>query len=189
MLLENNDYVFVDTKIIDMLSENDNKLTPFSLYLEILNGMEYENKILITSYNRLSCRFRKPEKEIKKILFSLRDGGMIEIYKGGFGNYLEIVLRDCGILEIEGGEIFLDDRKIAKTPKSKARTDKGYDKFRKSVLERDNYTCQVCGSKENLEVHHKKPYAKYIKLRTTVSNGITLCEKCHDKAHYGEVVL
>lgn len=180
---KNNNYIIIDTDTLDLLSENDNTLNPFSLYLEILKGMGYENRILTTSYNRISCRFRKTEREIKKNLFYLRDNGAIEIYKGRFGNCLEIVLRNCGFIEITGSEIFLNDRKIIKTPKSKARTDKGYDKFRKAVLKRDNYTCQLCGSKENLEVHHKKAYAKYIKLRTTVSNGITLCEKCHDKVH------
>lgn len=182
-MCKNNNYVLINTDTLDLLSESDNTLNPFSLYLEILKNMGYKNSILTTSYNRLSCRFRRPEKEIKKILFYLRDNGMIEIYNGRFGHYLEIVLRNFDLIEIVENEIFLDDRKVVKTLKSKSRTDKGYEKFRKSVLKRDNYTCQLCGAKENLEVHHKKPYAKYTKLRTTVSNGITLCKKCHYKVH------
>lgn len=182
-MLKNDNYVIVDIKTLDMLSEKDNTLTPLSLYFDILKNMGYENKVLTTTYHSIACRFRKSEYKVKKLLFYLRDSGAIEIYKGRFGNYLEVVLRDCGIIDIEGGEIFLNDRKIVKTPKSKARADKGYGKFRKEVLERDNYTCQLCGSKENLEVHHKKLYAKYVRLRTVVSNGITLCEKCHDKVH------
>ena len=59
---------------------------------------------------------------------------------------------------------------------------------REKILERDNYTCQYCGSHNNLQVHHKY-YMKY-------PNGsyadpwdypddklITLCETCHKEWH------
>lgn len=180
---KNNNYVFVNTDVLDMLSESENILTPFSLYLEILKNMGYENRVLTTTYHRLSCRFMKSEDKVKKTLFHLRDNGAIEIYKSRFGNCLEIVLRDSGIVEINGEEIFLNDREVVKTPKSKSRSDKGYEKFRKEVLKRDKYECQICGSKIDLEVHHKKSYAEYPRLRTSVSNGITLCKICHNKVH------
>jgi hypothetical protein len=55
--------------------------------------------------------------------------------------------------------------------------------FRAKVLWRDRYTCQHCGSKDNLRAHH-------IRLRSqggtnTPRNGITLCEPCHDGLHQG----
>jgi len=52
---------------------------------------------------------------------------------------------------------------------------------RDAVLNRDAYTCQMCGCKEQLEVHHimhrqhggsDHPY-----------NLITLCTSCHDRVH------
>lgn len=47
-------------------------------------------------------------------------------------------------------------------------------------LLRDNNTCQYCGSKEDLQVHHiisrKNSNTKY-----DVDNGITLCKRCHAK--------
>lgn len=59
-----------------------------------------------------------------------------------------------------------------------------YKKWRKSVFERDNYTCQLCGDRGvKLNAHHKKPYAFFHDLRYTVANGITLCVPCHMEQH------
>ena len=56
-----------------------------------------------------------------------------------------------------------------------------YKEFRRKVLERDHYTCQMpgCGSKRSLIVHHIKPYAKSVALRTDPENAICLCRRCH----------
>ena len=59
-----------------------------------------------------------------------------------------------------------------------------YFKFKQDVLSRDDYTCQCCGSKENLEVHHKYAMNQHNSLGATVSNGIVLCEKCHKNYHH-----
>ncbi len=48
---------------------------------------------------------------------------------------------------------------------------------------RDNYTCQCCGSKRNIVVHHKNGYYKFPTLRTAKSNGVVLCEECHRLYH------
>jgi hypothetical protein len=58
-----------------------------------------------------------------------------------------------------------------------------YKKWRVAVLKRDNYTCQYCPAKINLEAHHIKPYATHKNLRLIVKNGITLCATCHKKEH------
>ena len=70
---------------------------------------------------------------------------------------------------------------------NKKRLDPYYQEWRNIVLQRDNYTCQMpnCESKRNLIVHHIKPYAKSIALRTDPNNGITLCRKCH-KCTFGK---
>lgn len=56
-------------------------------------------------------------------------------------------------------------------------------KKRKTILERDNHTCQLCGSKEHLHIHHTI-YKKGNKA-WEYSNSvlITLCEECHKKVH------
>lgn len=59
-----------------------------------------------------------------------------------------------------------------------------YTEWVKSVYERDDYTCQKCNARGvTLNAHHILPYAQYKKLRTELSNGITLCEDCHRGFH------
>lgn len=58
-----------------------------------------------------------------------------------------------------------------------------YAMWRKYVLERDNYICQECDKKNSRNAHHIKSYIKYPTLRLKVSNGITLCKKCHKNKH------
>jgi hypothetical protein len=55
--------------------------------------------------------------------------------------------------------------------------------WRRAVLKRDGYTCQACGSKENLEAHHLKGWILYPDLRFVVNNGWTLCIDCHNLWH------
>ena len=58
-----------------------------------------------------------------------------------------------------------------------------YKEWRKQVFLRDNFTCQECKSKKDIHPHHIKPFAQYRDLRFVISNGITLCSKCHGKIH------
>ena len=56
-----------------------------------------------------------------------------------------------------------------------------YHELHRQVLERDGWRCQVCGSMQNLQVHH-------LKFRShsggdTEQNLITLCTECHERAH------
>lgn len=61
----------------------------------------------------------------------------------------------------------------------------GYAEWRRRVYGRDEYTCQHCGSmdRNNLNAHHIIPFSCDESLRTEISNGITLCVKCHVKEH------
>lgn len=56
-------------------------------------------------------------------------------------------------------------------------------RWKNNVHIRDNYTCQKCGSKEKLHAHHIIPFSLDESLRYEITNGITLCEKCHRKEH------
>ena len=66
--------------------------------------------------------------------------------------------------------------------------DYGFSSRREAILNRDNYTCQVCGKKHTrLEVHH----IIYRSQGGTndENNLITLCKDCHKDIHNGKVVL
>lgn len=57
-----------------------------------------------------------------------------------------------------------------------------YAEWRRQVYERDDYTCQRCGSQRGgtFNAHHIKGFATYPELRFEVSNGATLCaDPCH----------
>lgn len=84
----------------------------------------------------------------------------------------------------EGGEFYeaIDDLYEAR---KNGRQTKKYKEFEQAVLERDNCECQICGSKNNPQVHHILPYKTHKKLRTDVDNGITLCEMHHSPVILG----
>ncbi len=55
------------------------------------------------------------------------------------------------------------------------------------VLVRDGFTCQLCGSRSRLQVHHVKPRARG--GDDSVTNLLTLCHACHASVHEGELRL
>lgn len=75
--------------------------------------------------------------------------------------------------------------------KAKTRRDSGraryteeYIAWSKSVLIRDNYTCQCCGERGGkLHSHHKDGFHWCIEKRYDIDNGIALCDICHKDFH------
>jgi len=77
------------------------------------------------------------------------------------------------------------------------RNSKTYRKWRNKISERDNNSCRCCNSTHKLNVHHITPFLTLINsnnIRETTdgylceelwdtSNGITLCESCHNMLH------
>lgn len=56
--------------------------------------------------------------------------------------------------------------------------------WRKSCLERDNFTCQKTGQiGGKLEVHHINNFSEFKELRTSLENGITLSKEAHREFH------
>jgi 5-methylcytosine-specific restriction endonuclease McrA len=56
-----------------------------------------------------------------------------------------------------------------------------YDQLRKQVLQRDSWRCQLCGSRRNLQIHHKQLRSQ--QGSDNDSNLITLCAVCHEAQH------
>lgn len=55
-----------------------------------------------------------------------------------------------------------------------------YRLWRKSVFERDRWTCIWCGYKgTHIEADHIKRWADFPELRFAIDNGRTLCKPCH----------
>ena len=57
----------------------------------------------------------------------------------------------------------------------------GYRALRAQVLARDRWTCQMCGSKQQLDVHHIIPRSRA--GADCERNLITLCRTCHAGIH------
>ena len=47
------------------------------------------------------------------------------------------------------------------------------------IKERDNYECQICSSKENIEAHHIESIYNNPIESLDLDNGVTLCKECH----------
>lgn len=67
-----------------------------------------------------------------------------------------------------------------RTKWEKIKDSKEYREWRKTVFQRDNYSCVFCG-KRGVEIHadHIKPKAQFEHLTFDVDNGRTLCVPCH----------
>lgn len=102
--------------------------------------------------------------------------------------------RDCWAKGTRGvgSPVFKGDKAISKI-RSRIGALPHYAEWRKSILNRDKWTCQICGSKRNLEVDHLKRFLHIIEENVITSpieavnckelwdiaNGRTLCRKCH----------
>ena len=67
--------------------------------------------------------------------------------------------------------------------RERARHSNELTQWRVKIFKRDGFTCKKCGSQINLHAHHIKEWAHYPEFRFDISNGITLCNRCHGKIH------
>lgn len=94
---------------------------------------------------------------------------------------------DTGIIETRDREIQTEEKpakKVRKNQAKKGRSSLKVAAWRKAVLKRDKNTCQGCGAKEGLQVHH---HARFSEIDSSahdfIFNGITVCFECHAKLH------
>lgn len=66
-----------------------------------------------------------------------------------------------------------------------------WDEQREKALERDDHTCQECGTGEHLQVHHITPWDSFddvnYKEANRVENLLALCTSCHMKIRWGSI--
>jgi 5-methylcytosine-specific restriction endonuclease McrA len=80
----------------------------------------------------------------------------------------------------ENHPMWKKDRSQVKRPRNQAE----FAWWRKSVFERDHYTCTQCGEiGGNLTAHHKAPVVRFPIYKFELWNGITLCHSCHTDVH------
>jgi len=83
------------------------------------------------------------------------------------------------INKVKSGEI-----KQSHSESYMARRREKYYIWRKAILKRDNFTCQVCGKRGGkLNAHHLNNFSEFKELRYKLNNGITLCKNCHEEFH------
>lgn len=56
------------------------------------------------------------------------------------------------------------------------------------VIKRDKYKCSICGSIENLCVHHIDGYDEVNTNNSNANKLLTLCRKCHSNIHVGQEI-
>lgn len=118
----------------------------------------------------------RPKDVIEKMRLTMFKKGLCPWNKGK--HYTEIAGRNHW--NWQGGITNKSDRRNIMTTLE-------YKIWRKSVFERDDYTCQWCGARNSngkkivLHADHIKPWSKYPELRFAIDNGRTLCIDCHRK--------
>jgi 5-methylcytosine-specific restriction endonuclease McrA len=58
-----------------------------------------------------------------------------------------------------------------------------YEQLCQTVLQRDGWKCQACGTTSSLEIHHKQHRSR--SGDDSEWNLITLCAACHKNVHRG----
>lgn len=119
-----------------------------------------------------------------------------KIYSMEYRNYLKwkiddkIYCNNCKNTLFHSGEnSYRYNKDLTELEREYGRYHKENREFIRICLNRDEYKCTICNSKEELQVHHLEAYSKYKNLRYDINNGITLCKKCHTRFHsiYGYI--
>lgn len=135
-------------------------------------------------------KFVKTERKMRKYLCSCKCGNIKEV----FGKYLlNGDTRSCGCIKSETASRQAKSRKGVLHPRynpNKIRSERedgrisGTQIWSKSVLQRDNYICQICKVRGgDLVAHHLDGYNWCKEKRLDIDNGVTLCVRCHKTFH------
>ena len=112
---------------------------------------------------------------------SVRVTGILKTYRnneGKFEKYLYVNYIDY--IDTYDETLFADEK--SEDENTASRTSAEYTRWRRNVLKRDK-VCQCCGLDKRLQAHHIYGYEENPELAYKESNGIILCQFCHDKYH------
>jgi|ERR1035437_1077813 5-methylcytosine-specific restriction endonuclease McrA len=90
------------------------------------------------------------------------------------------------ILKMKESQLKRWENHIKITPKNKIERILFRNTMQAKIFERDNYTCQMCGSGGDLQVDHIQSWKDYVELRFSMDNCRTLCMDCHYLITYGK---
>jgi hypothetical protein len=176
-------------------------------------GNEIETKTnLLLSGKTKSCGCLKKEITPKIDLSSFRFGNLVvnsPISRTKHGRILWECKCDCGNIKhvtssdlkagkilscgclwrdrisITGVDHFRWNPELSSIERENNRRYPEYIEWRQKVFERDHYSCQICDKTGNIiNAHHIENYAKNLEKRVCLSNGITLCRRCHLDFHH-----
>jgi len=68
---------------------------------------------------------------------------------------------------------------------------KSWREVREACLSRDEHTCVICSSSNNLHAHHLKAVKLFEKPEDAhfLKNAVTLCASCHPKVEHGKISI
>lgn len=134
---------------------------------------EYESLDSEVDYEEVPVDYHVRTYNLHKYLWGFRTEDIK--HQRQYADFLGVKVRDLNYDE----DYILVGTFVPNPPVEDKRKLPEYREWRSKVFKRDNYTCQECGSKRNLQAHHIRQVALYPDLVYELSNGITLCKTCH----------
>lgn len=191
---------------IELIGEyiNNDTVTKFRCHCD--NEFEMKPKILFDARSSGSCGCRNPTKLKNISKQKINRLSILELLPKNGDKRRYLCECECGkIIECDGHSLISENTKSCGCLQKEIARENGYrnlnpnisdedrqkrnlylrnQDWSKSIMERDNYTCQVCklrGGK--LNAHHLNGYHWYKRGRLDLENGVTLCTKCHKSFH------
>jgi hypothetical protein len=136
----------------------------FRRFIEmLLYAGETDSDGILPCLADMAWTLRADEKELTDDLAALSEAGLVE--------------------ETDGGWLVSNFAK-RQEPDREARPQSATAEWRSAVFTRDKYTCQSCGRRGvSLEAHHVRPWFLDVARRFDVTNGVSLCRRCHRARH------
>lgn len=152
-----------------------------------VNGISYRDTLIAVWYEILNLSALNEdigilpyESDELAFILNRKENIVKECIKFYLSNFM-IKKEDCGYSIVDFGTDKKNKYIVCVFDK---RTSQKYKDWRLAVLERDNYTCQLCGCTNTpLHAHHKRLWAYYPNDRFDLDNGICLCATCHRNIH------